>query len=88
MMERRVYGKEVGVYVVQIVREEGGINGQVKDTVKCMGIPLYQMDDEWMTVRCNVKHERRVWGQLGKILQREVAETQFFAVFYIGQWYR
>ena len=33
MMERRVYGKEVGVYVVQIVREEGGINGQGKDTV-------------------------------------------------------
>ena len=49
---------------------------------KYLGLPLDQTDDDCLEIRQNIRRARKVWGQLDKILQIEVSDTQVKEIFY------
>ena len=51
-------------------------------TFRYLGRPLYQTDDNCLAVRRNIMRARSVWGILGTLLQREVAEPKASEIFY------
>ena len=63
-MEFNLYGREGGDLVEGMVQ------------FKYLGLPLDKTDYYWPAVRRNVKRARRVWGRLGKMLQREGADIK------------
>ena len=69
-MEFSLYGREGGALVEGMVQ------------FKYLGLPLDKTDDYWPAVRQNVKRARRVWGRLGKMLQREGAEIKVSEILY------
>ena len=69
-MEFRLYGSEGETLV------EGAAQ------IKYLGRPLDQTDDNWTEVQRNAKRAQKVWGILGKILQREGADTKVLEMFY------
>ena len=49
-----------------------------------LGQPQDQIDDNWPEIRWNIKKLRKLWGQLGKIMQRGRTDTQVLEIFYIA----
>ena len=61
---------------------EGGALVEGVENFKYLGRPLDQTDDNWTTIRQNIKQERTVWESLGKLLIREGKYTRVEAMFY------
>ena len=61
---------------------EGGALVEGLENFKYLGRPLDQTDENWTTIRQNIKQERTVWESLGKLLIREGKYTRVEAMFY------
>ena len=53
--------------------EEGDERLDNVPTLRYLGRPLYQTDDDWLAVRWNIMCARLVYGRLGTLIQREGA---------------
>ena len=49
---------------------------------KYLGKTLDQSNDEWMEICQNIRRARKVWGNLGDILQREGADIYVLNMLY------
>ena len=61
---------------------EGGDRVEVVTTLRYLGSPLYQTDDDWPSVRRKIMRARLVWGRLGTLFRREGAGPRVAATFY------
>ena len=52
------------------------------EVFKYLKIMLDRSDDNWPAVQCNNRKARNMWGLLGKLLQREGAESAVSEKFY------
>ena len=55
---------------------------EVVSHFKYLGWAPDQTDDDWLVVQRNFRRARRVWGSLGKIIQREWVDTKVAEMFY------
>ena len=69
-MEFRLYEKEVGALVEAV------------EQLKYLGRTLHQADENWPEIFQYVKWERKVWGRLSEMLQREGADIKSLRIFY------
>ena len=52
------------------------------ESFKYLGPVVHRSDNDWPPVLCNIRRERHVWRQLGKLLRREGEDPIILAKFY------
>ena len=65
-----------------LYRREGGTLVEGVAQFKYLRRTLYQIEENWLKIRQNIKSGGKVWGRLGKMLQIERVDIQGVAMFY------